>query len=229
MTEYSRDKAIAEEVGFWRSVLASAVQSADDSRRKAEARTFPPALEALLPGGPPWRVVDVGSGPVSVLGRDPRVEIIQADPLAAEYAGLLKEAGLEAPGTLMAVAGEDLCDGLSAVFGAAAFDLAYSCNALDHTVDPLGVLRQMLAVVRPGYWIVAETYVNEGAGNEYRGLHQWNFCLEGGRAVLWNRAGQRWDVRDALDCTEWGASCGPSLSGLVRPPAITMKGRRPCA
>ena len=216
------DEAMVEEIGWWRKVLMGGARENYDPVEAAKPRPFPARLAELLPGDPPWRVLDVGSGPVSVLGLDARVALTQADPLAAEYLELLQEIDLDPPGVLVAANGERLTE----TFGRKAFDMVYSHNALDHTENPLVMLRQMLEVVRPGCWVVAETYRNEGHGNRYHGLHRWNFDLVDGRAVLWNAAGERWDVRNEIECAEWVVDMRASLVGAGGPACVRMRGRR---
>jgi SAM-dependent methyltransferase len=92
------------------------------------------------------------------------------------------------------VAGERLLEH----FGPEHFDIAYSRNALDHAVDPLGIVEQMLAVVRPGGHVVLRHVRNEAVRQAYVQLHQWNFDERDGRPVLW-RPGREIDVAHALE------------------------------
>ena len=225
MDDDSRAALMVEELEYWRSVLTGEAKDIYKLREAAEERPYPPRFLEMLPDRPPWWVLDVGSGPVSVLGRDPRAELVQADPLAAEYAAMLEAVGIGPPGRLVAVEGERLVE----EFGPESFDLVYSRNALDHTADPLEVLRQMCSVVRRGCWVVAETYINEGAGSGYAGLHRWNFDVKkDGRAILWNRDGS-WDVQNEVGhcLDDWTVEKGASLCGRGGASCVIMRGQRP--
>ena len=46
----------------------------------------------------------------------------------------------------------------------------------------------MTRVVKPGGWIVLKHTINEAETENYSQLHDWNFNLEAGRFVIWNRA-----------------------------------------
>src|SRR5207344_2449216 len=73
------------------------------------------------------------------------------------------------------------------VLGEARFDVVYSQNALDHTEDPMAGLEQMVRAVKPGAWVVLKHAVDEAETQSYGSLHDWNFRIEDGRFVIWNR------------------------------------------
>ena len=132
-------------------------------------------------------ILDVGAGPLTLLGyRHPgkTIEIVAVDPLAGEYDRLLREAGLEPPVRTIAVAGEALLEH----FGSQRFDIAYASNSLDHSADPVRIISNMVALVRPGGAVLLRHKRNEGASAHYGGLHQWNFDVVGEALVLWNNA-----------------------------------------
>jgi len=142
-------------------------------------------------------ILDVGAGPLTSLGyRYPgkTLSIVPVDPLADEYDRLLRDARLVPPIRTIRVAGEDL----PGHFGPQKFDIAYACNALDHSADPLRIISNMVAVVRPGGVVVLRHKRNEGEQARYGGLHQWNFDVADGRLLLWNKAGVV-DVGSALE------------------------------
>ena len=130
-------------------------------------------------------ILDVGAGPLTSLGyRYPgkTLTIVPVDPLADEYERLLRAARLTAPIRTTRVAGEDLLEH----FGPGRFDIAYACNSLDHSADPLEIVSNMVAVVRPGGIVLLRHKRNEGEQARYGGLHQWNFDVAGGRLLVWN-------------------------------------------
>jgi hypothetical protein len=56
---------------------------------------------------------------------------------------------------------------------------------------------QMIAVCKPGSIVLLQHLVNEGETESYYGLHQWNFNLESGRFIIWNKI-RRSDITDEL-------------------------------
>ncbi len=142
-------------------------------------------LEDFAPAGATVKILDVGAGPLTCVGKswpDRTVEITPVDPLAAEYNALLDELNL----TPLVRTQNAEVEKLSESFPANHFDLVYCQNALDHVYDPVLGIRQMLEVVQPNRSVVLMVNVNEGERENYFGLHQWNFCLEGSDFVLWN-------------------------------------------
>jgi hypothetical protein len=86
---------------------------------------------------------------------------------------------------------------LSAFFAPDSFDLVHCINALDHSFDPLRAIHEMLRVARVGGTVVLMHQPNEAEAENYVGLHQWNFDVQDGRFVVWNRE-RRIDVADAV-------------------------------
>lgn len=206
-------RALPTEVEFWAHWIETrGADWPDDFRRRFEPEEplqEPLVLQALdHVGGRVARLLDVGAGPATWLGkRHPRMElqITAVDPLAREYDRLLEEAGLAPPVRTLAVAGEDL----RAAFAPESFDIAYARNSLDHSADPLRIVEQMLDVVRAGGFVLLRHWENEAATMGYEELHQWNFAVEDGHLVVWNDR-KRIDVTDVLAGTaEVEAAAGP--------------------
>ena len=191
------------EVTFWAGWLAGAPgteQWASDREERLDPETEirDPVVRRELDGNPAEEVsiLDVGAGPLTWLGyRYPgkRLTIVPVDPLAAEYDRLLRDAGLEPPVRTIRVAGEDLLEH----FRPASFDIAYATNALDHSADPLTIIVNMVAVVRPGGAVILRHKRNEGQSARYSGLHQWNFDAVDGGLLVWNEAAEV-DIGSAL-------------------------------
>lgn len=139
------------------------------------------------------RILDVGAGPLTVLGSThptKTIEIVAVDPLAPRYDELLAEAAIDPPVRTQFCHGEKLLD----TFSRESFDITHMRNALDHTYDPISVINNMLAVVRPGGFVILRHWVNEGERESYQGLHQWNLDAAGGRIVVWRPGEQPRDV-----------------------------------
>ncbi len=142
-------------------------------------------------------ILDVGAGPLTILGyRYPgkRLTITPVDPLADKYERLLRDAHLDPPVRTIGVAGEALLEH----FGPHTFDIAYATNSLDHSADPLAIISNMAAVVRPGGVVLLRHKRNEGESARYGGLHQWNFDVVGDHLLLWNDVAEL-DVTAALE------------------------------
>ena len=163
-----------------------------------EAEVKDPALRDSLNELTQSRVsiVDVGAGPASAVGcRFPGKELslLAVDPLADNFNHLLDRHGVDPPTRTEKVDGERL----ERRFGGDRFDIAYARNSLDHAVDPVRIIEQMLAVVRPGGHVVLRHRRNEAVDEDYVQLHQWNFDERDGRFVIW-RPGHETDMTDRL-------------------------------
>jgi SAM-dependent methyltransferase len=194
----NRRAALAREVEFWHNWLATGgLQWPEDYRFRTdpEAEVDDPALRDILEAIPQSKVsvLDVGAGPITGIGfRYPGKELAltAVDPLAREYDRILSEHGLEPPIRTEALRGEDLLSR----FQPGSFDVAFARNALDHAVDPLPIIENMIAVVRPGGYVLLRHAVNEAVTEGYGQLHQWNFDERGGRCLVWRRPGRHRDI-----------------------------------
>lgn len=213
----------SSEVDFWAGWLAGAPgteQWAGDREARLDPQTEirDPLVRAELERNPAEEIsiLDVGAGPLTMLGyRYPEksLAIVPVDPLADEYDRLLRDAGIEPPVRTTRVAGEDLLEH----FGSRRFDIAYASNALDHSADPLTIITNMVALVRPGGVVLLRHKRNEGEQARYGGLHQWNFDVVDDRLRLWNGVVEE-DVGSALTgravTTAW-ISDGEAIGRLV--------------
>jgi SAM-dependent methyltransferase len=182
------------EVDFWAGWLTGAPgteQWADDRelRLAPETEIRDPLVRAELERIPAEEIsiLDVGAGPLTSLGyRYPgkTLTIVPVDPLAEDYARLLRDACLDPPIRTIAVAGEALLEH----FASRRFDIAYASNSLDHSADPFTIISNMVSVVRAGGIVLLRHKRNEGESARYGGLHQWNFDAVDGSLLLWNNA-----------------------------------------
>jgi SAM-dependent methyltransferase len=185
-------EALPGEVDFWKQVLPDRVTSRDDYRRRADPRApmQDPIVKMLIARIPEETVaiIDVGAGPLTALGKTypgKTLNITATDPLAAEYAEIMRNAGIEPPVPPIACRGEDLLQR----FQPDTFDVAFARNALDHSADPVRVITNMVHLVKEGRFVVLKHSRSEGRRQFYRGLHQWNFDLEDGEFII-GRPGQ---------------------------------------
>jgi SAM-dependent methyltransferase len=189
-----------EELGFWYGWLRDKGDPwPDDFRRRMDSRSeLQPGLREHVPArfGARVRIVDVGSGPLTAVGkrwRGRRVSITAVDPLADRYRELFERLSLRPP--VLPVKGE--AERLDELLPAGSFDLACAFNSLDHSHHPLLAIRQMLGLVKPGRTVVLDHVVNEGERMSYAGLHQWNFRADDGRFTIW-RPGETIDAHTLL-------------------------------
>lgn len=174
----------ASEVDFWnRWVSSRGLHWPEDfARRTDPAQPLPELVEdqlrgAGVPEGSAVRVLDVGSGPLTMVGSASQryqVAVTAVDPLADEYNRILTEGGVPVPNP----AAKGFAETLDRQFDAESFDLVWCCNALDHSFDPVMGITKMLAVVKPGQPVILMFHPNEADGGNYNGLHQWNFDLD---------------------------------------------------
>jgi SAM-dependent methyltransferase len=187
-------EGLGYEVSFWqRSVRTRGAEWPEDFVRRVASEqqvTDPLLLECLrrFETGK-VTVLDVGAVPISLVGTSApsrEINLTATDPLAAEYAGLLADAGITPPVPTELCHGERLLER----FARDSFDVAYARNSLDHSYDPQLIVENMVSVVRPGGFVILRHKANEGERESYSGLHQWNFDVESGRLVIWNARGR---------------------------------------
>jgi SAM-dependent methyltransferase len=184
------DAGLSEEIAFWDSYLGSqGLLWPKDYQKRLDPRTeFSSELDLYLLDvtGTTVRILDVGAGPLTRLGKTHptrRLEIIATDPLAPHYDRLLEKHGIVPPVRTISGAGEEL----TKQFPRNSFDFAMASNCLDHSYNPLRAIEQMIAVVKPSRYIFLTHSENEAEKQSWHGLHQWNFTVIDGDFVVRNR------------------------------------------
>ncbi len=210
------DKGLPEELQAWEFMLTNHghnwVVSEYQFRLdpQAELQEEYKRLIVAPSDGSPVRLLDVGAGPLTSFGKrwsGRTLELFPVDPLADEYNALLARLGLSAPAPSRPGHGEKLPE----LFEKNFFDLALASNSLDHSYDPLLVIRHMISAVKPGCHVYLGHFKNEAIAAGYTGLHQWNFSLEGGDMILCDGRKRRHSLREefkgvaTLECEtqEW--------------------------
>lgn len=154
------------------------------------------AYPDIIAGKERVKVLDVGSGPISRLGNiagDTTIELSACDPLAFVYKELLDKAGVK-PYVLSEFAmTEKLCE----AYPKDSFDIVNMTNALDHSINPLLGVYNMLAVCKQGGSVTLYHRENEAEFEGYLGLHKWNISEESGSLIFWNKS-QRINVTGIL-------------------------------
>ncbi len=175
--------ALPEETAFWDSYIASHGEAwgGDFTERMDPAFPLQPYLLELisLPKGATVRILDVGAGPLTYVGKvssDWPIDLVAVDPLADAYDQLLHTHGVEPPVRTRRGAAENL----SALFAENTFDIVTARNALDHCVNPIKAILEMIAVCKPGGVVTLHHAINEAERQGHFGLHQWNFYAKEG-------------------------------------------------
>jgi SAM-dependent methyltransferase len=183
------DKGLPEELQAWEFMLKDQgrnwVMSEYEFRLDPEAELqneYKRLIDAPL-GGSPIKLLDVGAGPLTSFGKRWKgraLQLFPVDPLADEYNDLLAKLGLRSPTPSQPGHGEKLLE----LFERDSFDLALASNSLDHSYDPLLVIRHMLTLVKPGCYVFLGHFANEAVTAGYTGLHQWNFSIKRNDMIL---------------------------------------------
>lgn len=186
------------EIAYWRNWLNSkgGPWPDDYANRMDPELPLQDRIALYLPDAPGGlSIIDVGAGPLTILGKKwmHPLEVVATDALANEYDALLAEADI------VPIAKTQYCPTEQLVnrFGCDKFELAYARNTLDHSIDPIKCLAEMISITKPGCAIVTEHSRNEGEVHKYKGLHQWNFDLMNGAFYCW-RGEIRIDVGTAF-------------------------------
>ncbi len=216
MNKTQWQKGIKHEVDFWTQWFQTQGLDwkSDFLNRLNPQLPLQDYLIGLLPEASPCSVLDVGAGPLTLLGKvlpGRQLTIVAVDPLANEYDALLRSHGITP------IVRTQYCEAerLSEKFQPESFDLVHVQNALDHSYDPLEGIRQMLKVLKRNCCIFMAHLGNEAENEKYVGFHQWNFCREGNRFIMWNKK-SRIDVNEELkDNAEVSVSGDESWNNVV--------------
>lgn len=181
---------IIEEVAFWDGFLASRGNQWPDEyvRRMDPALPLQEELAELVdaPDGATVRILDVGAGPFTWVGRTSpkwRIQIVPIDPLADAYDALFQRHDIAPPVQSIQCAAEEM----GRRFAPRSFDIAVARNSLDHALDPLLAIRTMVSLVRPQGAVFLLHSCDEATKNYWNGLHQWNFAVVDGDFVISDR------------------------------------------
>ena len=169
---------VCEEVHWWDGNFQNEVvpNRKDYSRLRVDTPLQERVVELLPKDREIVQILDVGAGPLTHLGKTcpgKTVRITAVDPLAAEYDRMLQKYGIEPLVRTQKGDGERLTDH----FTTNTFDLVYARNCIDHSYDPEKAILEMIAVARPGCFVLMEHHPNEAETVNYAGLHQWNFSV----------------------------------------------------
>jgi GT2 family glycosyltransferase/SAM-dependent methyltransferase len=185
-------EGFADELDFWdlelglRGLYPGAIldRSVPERLHRGYPAEITPILEKLAPSnGCPPEVLDVGSGPVSMLSYGAYAGLINltaVDPLADKYKELLRKYGHPLQHRLVQGYGEQLAE----IFPKESFDLAWIHNALDHSQSPGEVIRQMTQLLKPGGFLIFQGWSREGTAAAFTGLHHHDLYLAPGGRLM---------------------------------------------
>lgn len=203
-----------EEIDFWDKVLNRELWPEVRDRHSDPNLPLQPYLIELLDNPPGSRVeiLDVGSGPLSFLGKKwegRELHITAIDPNAGSYDALLLKYGIDPP----VRARPGYAEELTSVVPASAFDLVHARNCIDHSKDPLRAIAEMVRAVKPGCYVFLNHKICEGRSELYTGPHQWNFFPEDGHFFIERPGMARVDVGSIVLGGLADVSVGASADG----------------
>ena len=174
---------------IWRSALISEIQFWDNYYRTKGLEwsdqyhlRFDPELPlqprptALLPEREKVKILDVGAGPQTYLGKKVEgktIELQAVDPLADAYDKIFKKYNITPLVRTKKLASEDL----KKRYSPNEFDLVFARNCIDHAYEPENAIMHMVDIVKNGCYVLLEHRPDEAETENYVGLHQWNFSM----------------------------------------------------
>jgi 2-polyprenyl-3-methyl-5-hydroxy-6-metoxy-1,4-benzoquinol methylase len=196
----ARAAGLRDELSFWDEWLRTKSSAWPGDYQNRLDPKFPlsqkhSALIDLVPEEE-IRILDVGAGPLTILGKKHPSKLlnIQAvDILAERYDQLLAKYNVQPLIRTQFAEAERLYQ----KFEENSFHLVTARNCLDHAVDPLEAIRQILFVTMKRCFAVLDHAENEGETQRYQGLHQWNFTVIEGDLIV-KGSGQMTNVSKQL-------------------------------
>lgn len=177
--------SINSEVKFWDSYFRDEGGQwyAGYKRRLDPDLPLQPRPASLLPNATDIRILDVGAGPLTYLGKVAQgktLHIHAVDALADKYDEILHKYGID---PLVRTEKVD-AESLATRFSPNSFDLVFARNCIDHAYSPERAIKEMLTVTKKGCYVLMEHHPNEAKKQGYTGLHQWNFAMSDSGAFL---------------------------------------------
>jgi len=186
---YRWEAGISSQIRFWDQWFSTkGLRWSEEYKRRLDPNLPLQSRPAsLIPNHSIVSILDVGAGPLTVLGKvveDKEIKINAIDPLASEYDKLLEKYQIQP--IIRTQPGD--AEKLNEIFNDNSFDLVYSSNAIDHSYDPESAIINMIEITKPHCYVLMEHRINEAENQNYSGFHQWNFSLsKEGDFIISNR------------------------------------------
>lgn len=160
-------QGIEHELNFWKWFITTD-RFLKDWCSKERTTDLVDEVYLFLKGLNPSRVLDIGSGPVSIL-HGTIEPIIMCDPLGEHYGKLVdyEKLKLTPPEPMTA---EELNP-------FPMYSIVHCSNALDHTQDILKSFNNLCGCVAFGGSIILQGFVNEATHENQSGFHQWDIGI----------------------------------------------------
>lgn len=129
-------------------------------------------------------VLDVGSGPVSILhGLIKDSQITALDPLSIYYQKIFnyKKYNIIPP---IGISAEDMTYKEK-------FDIVHICNALDHCQNLNNALLNLYNAVKKNGYLIIQTFENEGSEQNWQGFHKWDIYYSSKGISAKNEKGEK--------------------------------------
>jgi SAM-dependent methyltransferase len=197
----NRKTGLRSELAFWEKwIRTKGSEWPEDFKRRLDPHSAATGyhlqvLERI--GADTIHILDVGAGPLTTIGKryQEKTLVIKAcDPLADEYKKILDRYSIKAPVVT------EKCDGerLGEKYQSNYFDWVNAQNCVDHSSDPVKVIREMIQITKIGGFISLCHEVNEAKLEAYRGLHQWNFYESDGNFMVSGKYGYQLNLTEQL-------------------------------
>lgn len=132
------------------------------------------------------KILDVGAGPISTVGKytksGKKVTLKACDPLGPAYTKMLNSAGV----VPLTPTEFGIAESLANFYPEEKFDVVYSINALDHGINPVRAIENMLHLAADEGFVVLGHYRNEAIFEKGSGFHKWNFDTEHSDLIIHN-------------------------------------------
>lgn len=146
---------------------------------------LPPYFKNLIGNKKRIVVAEIGSGMFCTVGSSwegVEVEMYASDIMAQEYNKILIDHGI------VPFVPTEKQNMEKLTYDDNFFDIVHCVNALDHTVDASGALKEMYRVVKPGGFIYLRHFENVAENEGYYGMHMWNIDLnKNNECIIWNK------------------------------------------
>ena len=178
---------VQSEIAFWYSIISTkgeACGKGGELWQEVISNERPFVLDEDITS-PVTCFLDVGSGPFSRCGlksEKTALEFHAVDALAPAYKIMKNYFGIASGITPEFGFAELVGD----IYEEDSFDIVHMSNSLDHCVEPLIAIYNLLFVCKIGGKVILRHAKNEAVRENYEGFHQWNLNIENGDFIIWN-------------------------------------------